>query len=310
MEIAILIPCCNEEQTIAKVVNDFKRQLPAAKIHVYDNNSTDQTARIAAENGAIVKREFRQGKGNVVRSMFRDIEADICVLVDGDDTYPAEAVHDLVRPIIDQQADMVVGDRFSGNAYAKAQPRPLHSAGNRLVLFLINTLFRTSLHDIMSGYRAFSRLFVKTAPLLSSAFEVETEMTLHALDKRHIIREVPVEYRDRPAGSASKLNTVSDGARVLGTIFWIFRDYKPMVFFGGLSVLFLCLGLAAGILPIMDYIQYQYVYRVPLSILATGLCLLSVVFLAVGLILNTISRLHKMDYEVMSKNMTRDGKGR
>jgi glycosyltransferase involved in cell wall biosynthesis len=310
MEIAILIPCRNEENTIAKVINDFKRQLPAAKIYVYDNNSTDQTARIAAENGAIVKREFRQGKGNVVRSMFRDIEADAYVLVDGDDTYPAEAIHDLLRPIAEQQADMVVGDRLSGSAYKKNNHRPFHSAGNRLVLFLINTLFHTSLHDIMSGYRAFSRLFAKTAPLLSPAFEVETEMTLHALDKRHTIREVPVGYRDRPAGSASKLNTLSDGARVLGTIFWIFRDYKPMVFFSGLSAIFLCLGLAAGILPIMDYIQYQYVYRVPLSILATGLCLLSVVFLAVGLILNTISRLHKLDYELMAKNMSRDGKGR
>ena len=204
-KIAILIPCYNEEITVAKVITDFKKELPDALIYVYNNNSTDNTLQIAYENGAIVKNEYRQGKGNVVRSMFRDIDADVYVLVDGDNTYPANMVHQLIKPILMETADMVVGDRISNGTYKKQNKRLFHDFGNGMVKYTINRLFKTNLKDVMSGYRAFSRTFVKNIPILSKGFEVETEMTLHALDKRFIIKEIPIEYKDRPNKSKSKL---------------------------------------------------------------------------------------------------------
>ena len=217
-KIAILIPCYNEEITVAKVITDFKKELPDALIYVYNNNSTDNTLQIAYENGAIVKNEYRQGKGNVVRNMFRDIDPDVYVLVDGDNTYPANMVHQLIKPILMETADMVVGDRISNGTYKKQNKRLFHDFGNGMVRNTINRLFKTNLKDVMSGYRAFSRTFVKNIPILSKGFEVETEMTLHALDKRFIIKEIPIEYKDRPNKSKSKLNTFTDGYKVIKTI--------------------------------------------------------------------------------------------
>ena len=230
-KIAIVIPCYNEEITVAKVITDFKKELPDALIYVYNNNSTDNTLQIAYENGAIVKNEYRQGKGNVVRNMFRDIDADVYVLVDGDNTYPANMVHQLIKPILMETADMVVGDRISNGTYKKQNKRLFHDFGNGMVKYTINRLFKTNLKDVMSGYRAFSRTFVKNIPILSKGFEVETEMTLHALDKRFIIKEIPIEYKDRPNKSKSKLNTFTDGYKVIKTIIKMLKDYKPLKFF-------------------------------------------------------------------------------
>ena len=217
-KIAVLIPCYNEELTIEKVIKDFRKELPDADIYVYDNNSKDKTAEIAVANGAIVKHEYRQGKGNVVRTMFREIEADIYVMVDGDDTYPAEFVHKLIEPIRTGEADMTIGDRLSNGTYQEENKRHFHEFGNNLVKKSINVLFRTKLKDIMTGYRVFNRAFVKNMPILSKGFEIETEMTLYALDKRFIIKEIPITYRDRPHGSSSKINTVWDGYKVIKKI--------------------------------------------------------------------------------------------
>lgn len=219
MEIAVLIPCYNEEKTIAQVITDFKNQLPDAKIYVYDNNSKDRTAEIAAQNGAIVRKEPRQGKGNVVRSMFFDIDADYYVMVDGDNTYPAEFVHDLLKPLIYNHADMVIGDRLSNGTYHSENKRNFHNFGNNLVRNLINSLYKSNIQDIMTGYRAFNKFFVKTIPVMSPGFQIETELTIHSLDKRFKVTEIPIDYRDRPEGSESKLNTFRDGYKVLKTIF-------------------------------------------------------------------------------------------
>ena len=237
-KIAILIPCYNEAVSIKQVINDFQNELPDAKIYVYDNNSTDDTAKIASTCGAIVKTEKRQGKGNVVRSMFRDIDADIYVMVDGDDTYPSSLVHKIIQPIYEDGVDMVIGDRHSNGDYQKENKRALHYFGNHLVKSLINYFFDAKLEDIMSGYRAFSKRFVKSMPVNSSGFEIETEMTLHSLDKRLHVEEVSISYQDRAEGSFSKLNTISDGIKVLKTIFWLFKDYKPLAFFTAFSFFF------------------------------------------------------------------------
>ncbi|MFO2550012.1 glycosyltransferase family 2 protein [Alicyclobacillus cycloheptanicus] len=295
---AVLIPCYNEEATIAKVVQDFRRELPTADIYVYDNNSKDDTVRIAAENGAIVRREHRQGKGNVVRTMFRDVDADIYVMVDGDDTYPAEFVHELIECVENDGVDMAIGDRLSNGSYSQENKRPMHDAGNRLVRGLINRLFRAQLCDIMSGYRVFNRRFVKNMPVLSEGFEIETEMTLHALDKRFSIREIPIDYRDRPEGSVSKLNTWSDGFRVLKTVFWIFKDYKPLAFFACWALLFLLAGLAVGIPVISEFILTHRINKMPSAILAVGLILLATNALTCGFILDTIVKQHKDMYEL------------
>ena len=228
-KIAVLIPCYNESKTISKVVSDYKYALPTADIYVYDNNSKDDTDKIASEAGAIVRYERRQGKGNVIRTMFREIDADCYIMIDGDDTYPAENAAEMCRLVLEEKVDMVIGDRLS-STYFEENKRPFHNFGNSLVRGLINRLFHANVKDIMTGYRAFSKPFVKHFPVLSQGFEIETEMTIHALDKNFYIREVPVQYRDRPEGSVSKLNTYSDGAKVLMTIARLFGEYKPFLF--------------------------------------------------------------------------------
>ena len=283
-KIAILIPCYNEEITVAKVITDFKKELPDALIYVYNNNSTDNTLQIAYENGAIVKNEYRQGKGNVVRNMFRDIDADVYVLVDGDNTYPANMVHQLIKPILMETADMVVGDRISNGTYKKQNKRLFHDFGNGMVKYTINRLFKTNLKDVMSGYRAFSRTFVKNIPILSKGFEVETEMTLHALDKRFIIKEIPIEYKDRPNKSKSKLNTFTDGYKVIKTIIKMLKDYKPLKFFLSIAIIFFVLGLIIGIPVIYEYILTRYITKVPSAVLSTGLMIFSVIIAQCGVI--------------------------
>jgi glycosyltransferase involved in cell wall biosynthesis len=304
VEIAVIIPCYNEEITIAKVVQDFKKELPKAKIYVFDNNSSDKTAQIALDNGAIVIKEIRQGKGNVVRTAFRIIDADIYVMIDGDDTYPAEDVHELLRPVINGTADVVVGDRHSCGKYEAENKRPFHNFGNQLVKNLINTLFGAKLNDIMSGYRVFSRHFVKNCPILSRGFEIETELSLHTLDKNYIIQELPINYRDRPEGSVSKLNTVRDGLRVLKTIFWLFKDYKPLVFFSSIALALCLSGLALGIPIIIEFVRTGLVPRIPTAILATGIELVAVLTFFCGLILDTIAKYHRIDYELRLNSPT------
>ena len=297
-EVAILIPCYNEALTIAKVIQDFRQELPKAKIYVYDNNSSDDTALIAKEHGAIVKKEYRQGKGNVIRSMFRDIEADIYIMIDGDDTYPAEFVHSMIEPIIQDEADIVIGDRHSNGTYKDENSRPLHNFGNNLVKNLINKLFNSNLKDIMSGYRAFNRKFVKNMPVNSKGFEIETEMTLHTLDKNFLIKEISIEYRDRPIGSFSKLNTFSDGTKVLKTIFWVFKDYKPLAFFTILSMFFFILSLVVGVPVIVEFINTSFITKIPSAILSVGLMMVSVLSLFSGFILDTIVKQHRESYEL------------
>lgn len=298
MKIAVLIPCYNEELTIEKVIKDFRKELPEADIYVYDNNSKDKTAEIAKKNGAIVVHEYRQGKGNVVRSMFRDIEADVYVMADGDDTYPAEEVHKLIQPIINCEADMVIGDRLTNGTYQKENKRHFHEFGNNLVKKAINVAFKTDLRDIMTGYRAFNKLFVKTMPVLSPKFEIETEMSLHALDKKFIIKEIPIVYRDRPEGSVSKLNTVSDGIKVLKTIVKMFKDFKPRQFFWIISFIFVIIGLIIGIPVIVEYAKTSYVTKVPSAILATGIMIFAIIIAQCGVILDTVVKQHKENYEL------------
>ncbi len=296
--IAILIPCYNEELTIKKVIGDFYKELPEAKIYVYDNNSTDNTFKIAKENGAIVKKEFRQGKGNVIRSMFREIDADIYVMIDGDDTYPAEFVQSLIEPIAKGEADMVIGDRHTNGTYKEENKRALHNFGNDLVKNLINSMFKADLKDIMSGYRAFNKKFVKNMPINSKGFEIETEMTLHGLDKKFLMQEVEIKYRDRPNGSFSKLNTFSDGLRVLKTILWVFKDYKPLMFFSIAASLFFLLSLFVGTPVIIEFLKTSYITKIPSAILSVGLMLISILSLFSGFILDTIVKQHRENYEL------------
>ncbi|MFF2448977.1 glycosyltransferase family 2 protein [Neobacillus sp. NPDC058068] len=306
MEIAVLIPCYNEEQTIGKVIEDFKRELPMATIYVYDNNSSDGTSEVAKQHGAMVKREILQGKGNVVRSMFRDINADVYVMVDGDDTYPAEFVHEIIKPIVTHEANMVIGDRLSNGTYFNENKRMFHNTGNTVVKGLINFLYKSEIKDIMTGYRAFDKLFVKSIPIMSPGFEIETEMSLHALDKKFKIKEVPIDYRDRPEGSESKLNTFSDGIKVLNMIFTLFKEFKPFQFFSLWSVLLLVLGLAVGIPVIYEFIATDYITKVPSAILAVGLVILSVLSFGCGLILDTISSQNKKQYELNLNRLSSD----
>lgn len=297
-KIAVLIPCYNEELTIEKVIKDFRKELPEADIYVYNNNSKDRTKEIAIKNGAIVVDEYKQGKGNVVRSQFRDIEADIYVMVDGDDTYPAEFVHQLIEPVRTGQADMTIGDRLSNGTYQKENKRPFHEFGNNLVKKAINVLFDTKLKDIMTGYRVFNKRFVKNMPVLSPKFEIETEMSLYALDKKYIIKEIPIVYRDRPEGSSSKLNTVGDGIKVVKTIARMFKDYKPFKFFGLIALILFIIGLAIGIPVLVEFFKTAYITKVPSAILATGFMGLAAVSLQCGIVLDTITRQHKEDYEL------------
>ena len=302
MKIAVIIPCYNEELTIAKVINDFKGELPEADIYVYDNNSKDNTGKIARDHGAIVVKESRQGKGNVVRAMFRDIDADIYIMVDGDDTYPAEAARELIQPIINNEADMVIGDRLSNGTYEKENKRAFHNLGNNLVQGLIGLLFKNEIKDIMTGYRAFNRFFVKTMPVMSEGFQIETEMSIHALDKKFRLKEIPIEYRDRPDGSESKLNTFRDGYRVIKTLLELFKDYKPLLFFGSISIFSLVLGLLVGIPVIAEFVLTRFITKVPSAILAVGFIVVSVTSLSCGLILDTISATTKRNYELYLKN--------
>lgn len=297
-KIVVLIPCYNEELTIEKVVKDFKRELPEADIYVYDNNSKDKTAELAEKAGAIVRRENRQGKGNVVRTMFREIEADIYVMVDGDDTYPADFVHELIKPIKNNEADMVIGDRLSNGTYQQEIKKNFHEFGNNLVRGAINLLFNNKLKDIMTGYRVFSRMFVKNMPVMSPNFELETEMTLFALDKKFRIKEFPIVFRERPEGSESKINTVSDGIKVIKTIIKMFKDHKPLKFFSILFVIFLILGLVVGIPVVVEFYKTGYITKMPSAILATGLITLAVIMEQCGLILHTIVKQHREDYEL------------
>ena len=286
-KIAVLIPCYNEELTVTKVVTDFRKELPDADIFVYNNNSTDKTKELAVKAGAIVRDEYRQGKGNVVRSMFRDIDADIYVMVDGDDTYPAEEVMKLITPVREGKADMVIGDRLS-STYYEENKRPFHNFGNSLVKGLINFLFKSDLDDIMTGYRAFSKKFVKCMPVMSDGFQIETEMTIFALTNNMQLVNVPITYRDRPEGSHSKLNTFKDGLKVLMTLFDLFKDGRPFLLFTIFSLIFLIAGLIVGIPVITEFIQTAYVSKVPSAVLAAALMINALLLFNVGIILDAI----------------------
>jgi len=311
MKIAVIVPCYDEECTIGKVVGDFRRELPEAVIYVGDNNSTDRTARVAAEAGATVIPVYRQGKGAVARALFREVEADVYVMVDGDDTYPAAAVHKLIEPVRAGRADMAVGDRRAGGGYRNHNQRPFHSFGNALVTRSINLLFRCRLNDIMSGYRACSRHFVRNLAIPSDGFELETGMTLHALEKRFTVAEIPIEYRDRPPDSFSKLRTFGDGFRVLREILWVYKDAKPLVFFTAMSALFLAVALGIGVPVVIEFMHTGLVLKFPRAILACGLAVISSLLLICGFILDTIVKLHHEDYELhlnrdLNRNLNRN----
>ena len=296
--IAVLVPCYNEEITIGKVIDDFKAVLPEADIYVYNNNSSDRTAEIAAEHGAIVRDEPRQGKGNVVRQMFRDIEADCYLMVDGDDTYPADAARALCDPILLGKADMTVGDRLSNGTYAEENKRAFHGFGNNLVRFMIKWIYGYGFEDVMTGYRAFSRAFVKTFPVLSEGFQIETELSIHAVDRRWRILDVPIIYRDRPAGSESKLNTVSDGIKVIKMIGSLFKNYRPLKFFSLIALVLLIIGLALGIPVVLEYIATGLVPRLPTAVLAVAFVFLSGLSLATGLILDSVAKVERKQWEL------------
>ena len=296
-KVAVLIPCYNEELTIGKVVDDFKKSLPESVIYVYDNNSKDKTAEIAKEHGAVVRYERKQGKGNVMRSMFRDIDAECYILVDGDDTYPAEAAPELVSAVIDKGGDLVIGDRLS-STYFTENKRPFHNSGNVLVKQLINKFFKSDIKDIMTGYRAFSYEFVKTFPVLSQGFEIETEMTIHALDKNFSIISIPIQYRDRPEGSESKLNTYKDGFKVIMTIFNLYRLYKPFQFFSIFALLFLILSILFFIPAFIDYATSGLVPRFPSLIVSTALFIVSALSFSVSLILDSVRKNSRQQFEI------------
>ena len=294
--VAVLIPCYNESRTIEKVVRDFRRALPEAAIYVYDNNSSDGTAEIAANAGAIVRRERMQGKGNVIRRMFREIDADCYVMADGDDTYPAENAPELVRLVLEEQADMVVGDRLS-STYFTENKRPFHNVGNSLVRASINMLFRSEIKDIMTGYRAFSYAFVNTYPVLSRGFEIETDMSIHAINRNMLVRNVVIDYRDRPDGSVSKLNTYSDGVKVLLTIARLFKNYRPFAFFGVISLVLALLSAGFMIPVLSEFLATGLVPRFPTLIVCAVTLLAALLLFISGLILSTLQEKDKRDFE-------------
>ena len=297
MKIAVLIPCYNEAATIAKVVKDYRAALPEADIYVYDNNSKDHTDEIAREAGAIVRYEYRQGKGNVIRTMFREIDADCYLMIDGDDTYPAENAREMVNLVLEKKVDMVVGDRLSAT-YFTENKRPFHNLGNKLVRGLVNTLFKGDIRDIMTGYRAFSYQFVKSFPVISKGFEIETEMTIHALDKNLSLTSIPVEYRDRPEDSVSKLNTYSDGFKVLKTIARLFKEYRPLGFFGIFAALFGVVGLIMFLPVLVEFFATGLVPRFPTLIVSTVLCICALLMLVCGLVLDTVAKKHRQLFEI------------
>ena len=296
-KIAVIIPCYNEAKTIEKVIKDYKKVLPNADIYVYDNNSKDETDKIASKAGAIVRYEYKQGKGNVIRTMFRDIEADCYLMIDGDDTYPAENAKDMCDLVLSGKADMVIGDRLS-STYFSENKRPFHNLGNKMVRFLINKLFKNDIKDIMTGYRAFSYDFVKGFPVLSKGFEIETEMTIHAVDKNYNVVEVPVTYRDRPNGSVSKLNTYKDGFKVLKTIGTLFKEYRPSMFFNIISLVMFLISLIFIIPVFITYFQTGLVPRFPSLIFGLILDVISILLVICGIILQVIVKKDRQQYEL------------
>ena len=302
--IAVLIPCYNEEQTIEKVITDWKKSLPESVIYVYDNNSSDNTVQIAKRAGAVVRHEYQQGKGNVIRRMFREIDAECYIMVDGDDTYPAEYGRQMADLVLGKGADMVVGDRLS-STYFEENKRPFHNFGNSLVRLSINKLFDNNIRDIMTGYRAFSYLFVKTFPVLSKGFEIETEMSIHAVEKNMRIENVVIEYRDRPEGSESKLDTYSDGAKVLGTIFRLFKNYRPMKFFAFMAGILFVISFILFMPILLEYIKTGLVPRFPTLIVCGFTALAGVLSLFAGLILSTLVEKERQEFEfrlIMTEN--------
>ena len=306
-KLAVLIPCYNEAKTIGKVVADFRRVLPEAVVYVYDNNSKDGTDKIAREAGAVVRYEHQQGKGNVIRRMFREIDAQCYIMADGDDTYPADAAPEMVKCVLEHGADMVVGDRLS-STYFQENKRPFHNFGNSLTRKTINFLFRTNINDIMTGYRAFSYLFVKTFPVLSKGFEIETEMTIHAADKNMQIENVVIDYRDRPQGSVSKLQTIPDGIKVLKTIFRLFRTYKPLRYFETVSAVLSLLSLAFLWPVLAEYFKTGLVERFPTLIVCCFVFLSAIISLFCGIILETMTWKNRQDFEMWLHEAEREKK--
>ena len=294
--VAVLLPCYNEEVTIGNVVRDFRAALPGATIYVYDNNSTDHTAEIARNAGAVVRREPRQGKGNVIRAMFEDIDADVYVMADGDDTYPADAAPAMVSKVLDGY-DMVIGDRLS-STYFQENKRPFHNFGNNLVRRLIKVIYGYAFEDVMTGYRAFTRAFVKTMPVMSGGFQIETEISIWAVDRRWRVADVPIDYRDRPEGSESKLSTFSDGMLVLAAIASLFRDYRPMAFFGWLGLALAVVGLCFGLPVVAEYFDTGYVAKLPSAVLAVALMIVAALSWTAGLILDTVAKSHRRQWEM------------
>lgn len=301
-KIAVLIPCYNESKTIEKVVTDFKRELPEATIYVYDNNSTNGTDKIAEAAGAVVRYEYQQGKGNVIRRMFRDIDAECYIMTDGDDTYPAEYAREMADKVLYRNVDMVVGDRLS-STYFEENKRPFHNFGNSIVRNSINSLFKSDIKDIMTGYRAFSYMFVKTFPVLSKGFEIETEMSIHAVDKNLFVENVVIDYRDRPEGSESKLNTYSDGFKVLRTIFRLFKNYKPMQFFSLLALVLAIISVAFFAPVFVTFLKTGVVDKMPTLIVSGFTMLAAIQSLFSGLILATITQKNRQDFEMQLMNM-------
>jgi glycosyltransferase involved in cell wall biosynthesis len=297
MTTAVLLPCYNEATTLEKVIADYRALLPDAEIYVYDNNSSDDSAERAQGSGVTVVPEYRQGKGFVIRSMFKDVEADAYLMVDADDTYEAADVVALLDDIISRRADMVIGDRLSGSYFAENK-RVLHGVGNRLVRWLINHIFKSTITDVMTGARAFSRSFVKTYPSLAGGFEVETEMTIHALDKDFLVTQRPVRYRDRQGGSASKLDTLPDGLRVLKTIFALFKDYRPLLFFGLSSTIIFLIGLGLFLIPLNEYLMTGFVRRIPTLIVAVGFFVMSLLSMVCGVIIDSIRKQTRLLFEI------------
>lgn len=297
-EIAVIIPCYNEALTIGKVVDDFHRELPEATVYVYDNASTDATAAIAIKHGATVRYEPRRGKGNVCRQMFRDIDAACYLMVDGDDTYPAEAAKSLCEPILGGKADMVVGDRLSNGTYAKANRRAFHGLGNDLVRAMIRWIYGYGYPDVMTGYRAMSEPFVKTFPVLSEGFQIETELSIHAVDRRWRIQSIPVDYRDRPEGSQSKLDTLGDGVKVIAMVGTLFKDYRPLKFFSLVALVFFIAGAVLGGPVIREFVSTGAVPRLPTAILAAALMFLCALSLATGLILDAVAKSDRRQWEL------------
>lgn len=295
-KIAVLVPCYNEEKTIGKVIQDWKKAIPSATIYVYNNNSTDNTAEIARSNGAIVRDEHQQGKGNVIRRMFREIDAECYIMIDGDDTYPAEFGEKMAEEVLKNNADMVVGDRLS-STYFEENKRPFHNLGNSIVRSSINHLFNTNIRDIMTGYRAFSYLFVKSFPALSKGFEIETEMTIHAVHKNMAISNVIIEYRDRPEGSVSKLNTYTDGLKVLRTIFRLYKNYQPLGFFSMFSVVLLLFAASLFIPILVKFMHIGLVPNLPTMIVSGFIALTAIISFFSGLILSTLVEKERQEYE-------------